>query len=97
MDFETLRITVDLLINSIHPIAERNPNQHTQKDDFERILDIAKEHFYDNELIRTMDSGTGSSIMAIDLLQKLSIIKSALEGEEETSEEEKPEWEEPEE
>jgi hypothetical protein len=97
MDLETLRITVDLLINSIRPIAERNPNQHTQKDDFERILDIAKEHFYDNELIRTMDSGTGSSIMAIDLLQKLSIIKSALEGKEETSEEEKPEWEEPEE
>jgi len=44
MDLETLRITVDLLINSIRPIAERNPSQHTQKEDFERILEAAKGH-----------------------------------------------------
>jgi hypothetical protein len=96
MDLETLRIPVDLLINSIRPIAERNPSQHTQKEDFERILEAAKEHFSDNDVIRNMDSGSGRSIMAIDLVQKLSIIKSAIEAEEETSEEGKPEWEEPE-
>ena len=97
MDLETLRITVDLLINSIRPIAERNPSQHTQKEDFERILEAAKEHFYDNDVIRTMDAGSGRSITAIDLIQKLSIIKSAIEAEEEVSVEGKPEWEEPEE
>jgi len=97
MDLETLRITVDLLINSIRPIAERNPDQHTQKEDFERILEAAKEHFSDNDVIRTMDSGSGRSITAIDLIQKLSIIKSAIEAEEEVSVEGKPEWEEPEE
>jgi hypothetical protein len=96
MDLETLRIPVDLLINSIRPIAERNPSQHTQKEDFERILEAAKEHFSDNDVIRNMDSGSGRSIMAIDLVQKLSIIRSAIEAEEETSEEGKPEWEEPE-
>ena len=97
MDLETLRITVDQLINSIRPIAERNPSQHTQKEDFERILEAAKGHFSDNEVIWNMDSGTGKSISVIDLIQKLSIIKSAIEEGEETSEEGKPEWEEPEE
>jgi hypothetical protein len=97
MDLETLRITVDLLMNSIRPIAERNPSQHTQKEDFERILEAAKGHFSDNEVIWNMDSGTGKSISVIDLIQKLSIIKSAIEEEEEVSVEGKPEWEEPEE
>jgi hypothetical protein len=96
MDLETLRITVDLLINSIRPIAERNPSQHTQREDFERILEAAKGHFSDNEVIWNMDSGTGKSISVIDLMQKLSIIKSAIEEEEEVSVEGKPEWEEPE-
>jgi len=85
MDLETLRITVDLLINSIRPIAERNPSQHTQKEDFERILEAAKGHLSDNEVIWNMDSGTGKSISVIDLIQKLSIIKSAIEEEEEVS------------
>jgi len=60
-------------------------------------LETAKEHFSDNDVIRNMDSGSGRSITVIDLIQKLSIIKSALEAEEETSEEGKSEWEEPEE
>jgi len=97
MDVEMLRRTVDQLIHAIRPIAERNPDQHTQKDDFERILEIAKEHFYDNELIRTMGSGTGKGITAIDLVQKLSIIRSAIEAEGEGDEKGKQEWEEPEE
>lgn len=60
-------------------------------------METAKEHFSDNDVIRNMDSGSGRSITVIDLIQKLSIIKSALEAEEETSEEGKSEWEEPEE
>ena len=97
MDLETLRRTVEQLISSIRPVAERNPSQHTQKEDFERILEAAKGHFSDNEVIWNMDSGTGKSISVIDLIQKLSIIKSAIEEEEEVSVEGKPEWEEPEE
>ena len=97
MDLETLRRTVDQLINSIRPIAERNPDQHTQKEDFERILEAAKGHFSDNEVIWNMDLGAGKTITIIDLIQKLSIIKSAIEEEEEVSAEGEPEWEEPEE
>ena len=97
MDLETLRRTVNELISSIRPIAERNPDQHTQKEDFERILEAAKGHFSDNEVIWNMDSGTGRTITIIDFVQKLSIIKTAIEMEEEVSEEGKPEWEEPEE
>ncbi len=96
MDLETLRRTVDQLINSIRPIAERNPSQHTQKEDFERILEAAKGHFSDNEVIWNMDSGAGKTITIIDLVQELSIIKSAIEEEEEVRVEGKPEWEEPE-
>jgi hypothetical protein len=97
MDLETLRRTVNELISSIRPIAERNPSQHTQKEDFERKLGAAKGHFSDNDVIRNMNSGTGRTIAIIDLVQKLSIIKSAIEEEEEVSVEGKPEWEEPEE
>jgi hypothetical protein len=97
MDLENLRRTVDQLIISIRPIAERNPGHDTQKEDFERILEAAKGHFPYNEVIWNMDSGPGKGISVIDLIQKLSIIKTAIEMEEEVSEEEKPEWEEPEE
>jgi len=97
MDLETLRRTVNELISSIRPIAKRNPSQHTQKEAFERILGAAKGHFSDNDVIRNMNSGTGRTIAIIDLVQKLSIIKSAIEEEEEVSVEGKPEWEEPEE
>ena len=91
MDLETLRRTVKGLISSIRPIAERNPSQHTQKEDFERILEAAQGHFSDNDVIRNMNSGTGRSIAIIDLIQKLSIIKSAIEEEEEVSVEGKTE------
>jgi len=97
MDLETLRRIVDQLITSIRPIAERNPDQHTQKEDFERILESAKGHFSYNEVIWNMDSGPGKGISVIDLMQKLSIIKTAIEMEDETRLEGKSEWEEPEE
>jgi len=97
MDDKTFGITVRELIEEIRPIAQSNPEATLDKARFEKILDIAKQRFYDNDLIREMDSGPLTNhIEAFAYLERLSIIKSAIDAIEE-EEEGEAKWEEPEE
>jgi len=80
MDVETLRRTVEELIESTAPIAQNNPIIRLDNKDFSKLLEVAKEKFSHNEVIQNMSSGEWKNeISAAALLQKLSILKAELE------------------
>ena len=80
MDEKTLKRTVDQMYESVQAIAEKHPNEYLSTGDFERVLEVAKEMFKDNEAIRDMDVES-KRIAASNLALKLSILKGAIETE----------------
>jgi hypothetical protein len=80
MDLETLRRTVEELIESTAPIAQNHPIIRLDNKDFAKLLQVAKEKFSHNEVIQNMNPGEWKNeITATSLLQKLSILKAELE------------------
>ena len=80
MDLETLKRTVDELIESTAPIAQNHPVIRLDNKDFAKLLEVAKETFSHNEVIQNMNPGEWKNeISAAALLQKLSILKAELE------------------
>ena len=80
MDLETLRRTVEELIESTAPITQNHPEIRLDNKDFSKLLEVAKGKFSNNEVIQDMKPGEWKNeISAAALLQKLSILKAELE------------------
>ena len=80
MNSNTLRRTVEELIESTSPIAQNHPDIRLDNKDFEKLLEVAKGIFIHNEVIQNMKPGEWKNeVSAAALLQKLSIIKAEVE------------------
>ena len=79
MDLETLKRTVDELIELTTPIAQNHPDIRLDNNDFSKLLEAAKGKFSNNQVIQNMTPGEWKNeISAEGLIIKLSTLKGEL-------------------